>query len=80
MAKPHEEIHDQMLANLRDRVQTERGRLRRTLSGEPDARPEAPAPEGPKIDLAPRIRARRRGAGRLYRIFQAWAEEPPSEL
>jgi hypothetical protein len=79
MAKPREQIHDQMLANLRERVKTERGRLRRTLSGDEPDQPEAPTAESPQIDLAPRVRARRRGTGRLYQVFQAWAEEPPPE-
>ena len=79
MATPREQIHDQMLANLRERVQTERGRLRRTLAGEQPDEPEALVEQGPHIDLAPRIRASRRGAGRLFQVFQAWAEEPPPE-
>lgn len=75
MAKHNEQVHDQMLANLRERVKTERGRLRRTLAGEPE--PEPPVEKGPRIDLAPRIRASRRGSGRLFQVFRAWADEPP---
>jgi hypothetical protein len=77
MATSREQIHDQMLANLQERVQTERGRLRRTLSGEPE--PDPPAGDGPRINIAPRVRASRRGARRLFQVFRAWAEEPPPE-
>lgn len=76
MANAHDEAHDNLLANLSDRVRSERGRLRRTLSGEPV---ERPVRTGPRIDLAPRIRAPRKGAGRLYQVFRAWAEVPPPE-
>jgi len=76
MANAHERLHDDLLANLSDRVRSERGRLRHSLSGEPAARPARTAP---RIDLAPRIRASRRGAGRLYQAFRAWADEPPPE-
>jgi hypothetical protein len=75
MANSHDEVHDNLLANLSDRVRTERGRLRRRISGEPE---ERPARTGPRIDLAPRIRAPRKG-GRLHQLFRAWAEEPPPE-
>ena len=73
MANAHERLHDELLANLTGRVRTERERLRRTVSE------TEPAGSHPHIDLAPRIRAPRKGTGRLYHIFRAWAEEPPPE-
>lgn len=76
-ANRRDELHDQILANLSNRVHTERDRLRRTLSGEPEAEPQQRVEKGPRIDLAPRIRARRKGTGRLFQIFRAWADEPP---
>lgn len=76
MANTHERLHDEMLANLTGRVGTERERLRRILSGEPETER---AESRPDIDLAPRIRASRKGTGRLYHVFRSWAEEPPPE-
>ena len=66
----NERQRDEIVANLTDRVRSERDQLRRELSG-------PPANEG--FDLAPRKRASRRGAGRLYHVFRSWAEEPPPE-
>jgi len=76
MANAHERLHDEMLANLTGRVRTERERLRRTVSSGPETEP---ANSRPHIDLAPRIRASRKGTGRLYQVFRAWAEEPPPQ-
>ena len=70
MAQSNEQLRDEMLANVTNRVRRERDGLRRKLSGPPPT-------EG--FDLAPRRRAPRKGSGRLYQFFRAWAEELPPE-